>query len=45
MDRGSFIVYIKTHDIYQDIAKYVEAKFDLLNYEKHGPLPKIKNKK
>ena len=28
MDIGSFIVYIKTDDIYKDIAKYVETRFD-----------------
>ena len=29
----SFIVYIKTEDIYLDIAKDVEAIFDTLNYK------------
>ena len=32
MDTDSFIVYIKTKDIYTDIAKDVEAKFDTSNY-------------
>ena len=28
MDTDSFIVYIKTEDIYSDIAKDVETRFD-----------------
>ena len=28
MDTGSFIVYIKTDDIYKDIAEDVETRFD-----------------
>ena len=28
-----FIVYIKTNDIYKDIAKNVETRFDTSNYE------------
>ena len=45
MDTGSFIVYIKTDDIYNDIAKDVETRFDTSNYELDRPLPKGKNKK
>ena len=45
MDTGSFIVYIKTDDIYEDIAEDVEARFDTSNYEIDRPLPKGKNKK
>ena len=33
MDTDSFIVYIKTDDIYNDIAEDVEARFDTSNYE------------
>ena len=33
MNTGSFIVYIKTDDIYKDIAKDVETRFDTSNYE------------
>ena len=33
MDPGSVIVYIKTEDIYVDIAKDVETRFDTSNYE------------
>ena len=32
-DIDSFIVYIKTDDIYKDIADVVEIKFDTSNYE------------
>ena len=45
MDTGSFIVYTKTDDIYEDIAEHVEARFDTSNYEIDRPLPKGKNKK
>ena len=31
MDTDSFIVYIKTNDIYKEIAEYVETKFVTLN--------------
>ena len=31
MDTDSFIVYIKTDDIYKDIAKDVETRFDTSN--------------
>ena len=33
MDTGSFIFYIKTEEIYSDIAKDVETRFDTSNYE------------
>ena len=33
MDTDSFIVYIKTHDMYKDVAKDVETRFDTSNYE------------
>ena len=50
MDTDSFIVYIKTDDIYKDIAEDVETRFDTSNYELgcssiERPLPKGKNKK
>ena len=44
MDTHRFIVYIKTEDIYSDIAKVVETKFDTSNYELDRLLPKGKNK-
>ena len=45
MDTCSFVVYIKTEDIYVDIAKDVERRFDGSNYEFERPLPIGKNKK
>ena len=42
MDADSFIVYIKTDDIYRDIAKDVETRFDTSNYELERPLPEKK---
>ena len=45
MDTDSFIVHIKTDDIYKDIAENVERIFDTLNFEIDRPLPKVNNKK
>ena len=45
MDADSFIVYIKTEDIYQDIAKDFEARFDASNYKLVKPLSKKRSKK
>ena len=45
MDTGSFIVHIKTDDIYKDIAEDVETRFDTSNFEIDRPLPKGKNRK
>ena len=50
MDTDSFIVHIKTDDIYKDIAEDVEARFDISDYELEinsieRQLPKGKNKK
>ena len=44
MDKGSFIVYIRTEDIYIDIAKNVETRFETSNYELERSLPKGRNK-
>ena len=33
MDTDSFVVYIKTDDIYKDIAEDVETRLDTLNHE------------
>ena len=44
MDTISFIVYMKTDDIYKDIAKDVETRFDTSDYELDRPFPKEKNK-
>ena len=40
VDTDSFIVYIKTDDIYKDIAEDVETRFDTSNYELDRPMPK-----
>ena len=45
MDADSFIVYIKTDDIYKDIAENIETRFDTSNYELDRPFSKGKNKK
>ena len=45
MDTDSFIINIKTEDIYKDIADDVEKRFDTSNYEVNRPLPTGKNKK
>ena len=45
MGTDSFIINIKTRDFYEDIAKDVEKKFDISNYEAKRPMPKGKNKK
>ena len=45
MDTNSFTVYIKTEDIYSDIAKDIETRFYTSNNELDRPLPKEKNKK
>ena len=42
MDTCSFTVYIKTEDIYEDIAKVVETRFNTSNYELDTPLHKGK---
>ena len=43
MDTDSFILHIKTDDVYTDIAKDVETRFDTSNYELDRPYPKGKN--
>ena len=45
MDTDSFIVNIKTDDFYEDMASYVENRFDTSNYEVNRPLPMGRNKK
>ena len=40
MDTGGFIVYIKTDDIYKDIAEDVEKRFDTSHYELERSLAK-----
>ena len=43
MYTNSSIVYIKTNDVYKDIAQDVETRFDTSNYELDRPLPTGKN--
>ena len=43
MDTDSFIVYIKTNDIYKVTAEDVETRFDTSNFELETPFPKGKN--
>ena len=45
MDTDSFIIYLKTEDVYEVIADDVEKKIDTPNYEFDRPLPTSKNKK
>ena len=44
MDTDSFVMNIKTKDVYKDIANDVEDRFDTSNYEVDRPLPTGKNK-
>ena len=41
----SFIVHVKTEDIYKDIVEDVVTKFKISNFELDWPLPKGKNRK
>ena len=41
----SFIVYVKTGDIYKDIAEDIETRFHTSNREIDRPLPRGKSKK
>ena len=45
MDRDSLKFYMKAQDIYSDIAKDVEVRFDTANYESNWHFPKEKKKK
>ena len=45
MDTGSFIVHVKTDDIYKDIAEAIEARFDNSSFQIDRPLPKRTNTK
>ena len=45
MDRDSFIVYVKTDNVYKDIAENVGKNCDTSNFELERPFPKGKNKK
>ena len=45
MDTNSFIVHVKTDDIYKDIVEDVDKRFDTSDFELDRPLPKGKNEK
>ena len=45
MDTDSFIIHIKTEDVYEDIVNDVEKRFDISNYEANRTLPTRKYKK
>ena len=45
MDTDSLKVLLKTEDIYSNIGKNIEIRFDASNYELHRPLPNEENKK
>ena len=45
-DTDSFIIHIKTEDVYENIADDAEKRFDISNYEiNNRPLPTGKNLK
>ena len=45
MDTDSFIIYIKTEDVYEYIADDVKKRFDTSNYEINRPLSIRKKRK
>ena len=45
VDTDSFIVYVKTDDIYKEIEEDLETRYDTSNYELDWQLPKVKNRK
>ena len=40
MDTDSFIIYVKSEDVYEDLAGGVKQRFDRSNYEVKRPLPR-----
>ena len=42
---NSFIVHVKTEDIYKDIEEGLQTRFDTSDFDIDRPLPKGKNKK
>ena len=44
MDTDSFILHVKTDNIYKDISEDVKTRYDTSNYELDKPLPEGKNK-
>ena len=45
MDTDGLLVFIKTDDIYKDIAEDVKTRFNTSNYELDRLVPKGRNKK
>ena len=45
MDADSFIINIKTKDVYEDISDDVGKRFDTSNYDVNRPLPAGKTRK
>ena len=45
MDTDSFIIHVKTDDIYKDIAEDVAKKFDTSNFEIDRPVSIRKKEK
>ena len=45
MDTDSFIINIKTKDLYEDISDDVGERFDTSNYDVNRPLPEGKTRK
>ena len=45
MDTDSFIVHVKTDDIFKDNGEDVETRFDTSKFEMDRLLPKVKTKK
>ena len=45
MDKDSFIAIVKTEDVYNNITKNIETRFDTSNYELDKPLSKEKIEK
>ena len=45
MDTDSFLVYVKTDDIFKDIPEDIETRFDPSNYDLDRSLTNGKSKK
>ena len=45
MDTDSFIVHVKTDDIYKDVTEDVETRLNTSSYKLDRPLPKRETKK
>ena len=44
-DKGCFIVHVKPEDVYADLTRGIETRFDMLNCESETPLPIGRNQK